>query len=111
MAEIHKLTKDGQTILPATTTDAVVHPQARVSLTGLVNEYNVSVLYPTEGVSGNKYTLQKAITVLNSKLSDEQKTIATRVAYIDSTDNHLNVGDFTRANAWGGGVSFGRYYG
>lgn len=107
MAEIHKLTKDGQTILPATTTDAVVHPQARVSLTGLVNEYNVSVLYPTEGVSGNKYTLQRAITVLNSKLSDEQKTIATRVAYIDSTDNtgriwrYLGAGkSFTDTSSW-----------
>ena len=84
MAEIHKLKKNGQTILPATTSDAVVHPQVRSSLTDLVNEYNVSVLYPTEGVSGNKYTLSKAITVLGSKLSENQKTISTRVVYIDS---------------------------
>lgn len=33
MAKIHKLTKDGQTIYPATTTDAVVHPTSRKNLT------------------------------------------------------------------------------
>ena len=33
MAKIHKLTKDGQTIYPATTTDAVVHPTTRKNLT------------------------------------------------------------------------------
>lgn len=108
MAEIHKLKKNGQTILPATTSDAVVHPQVRSSLTDLVNEYNVSVLYPTEGVSGNKYTLSKAITVLGSKLSENQKTISTRVAYIDSTDSKgrvyrylgSNVGSFTSTSSW-----------
>ena len=33
MAKIHKLTKGGQTIYPATTTDAVVHPTSRKKLT------------------------------------------------------------------------------
>lgn len=33
MAKIHKLIKDGQTIYPATTTDAVVHPTTRKNLT------------------------------------------------------------------------------
>ena len=33
MAKIHKLIKDGQTIYPATTTDAVVHPTSRKNLT------------------------------------------------------------------------------
>ena len=33
MAKIHKLIKDGQTIYPATTTDAVVHPATRKNLT------------------------------------------------------------------------------
>lgn len=33
MAKIHKLTKGGQTIYPATTTDAVVHPTTRKNLT------------------------------------------------------------------------------
>lgn len=33
MAKIHKLTKEGQTIYPATTTDAVVHPTTRKNLT------------------------------------------------------------------------------
>ena len=33
MAKIHKLTQGGQTIYPATTTDAVVHPTTRKNLT------------------------------------------------------------------------------
>lgn len=32
MAKIHKLTKNGQTIYPATTTDAVVNPSSKKSL-------------------------------------------------------------------------------
>ena len=51
MAKIHKLTKGGQTIYPATTTDAVVHPTTRKNLTeelsGLSNykilEWNTDV--------------------------------------------------------------------
>lgn len=38
MAKIHKLTKGGQTIYPATTTDAVVNPNSRKSLTAELSE-------------------------------------------------------------------------
>jgi hypothetical protein len=38
MAKIHKLTKGGQTIYPATTTDAVVNPNSRKSLTTELTE-------------------------------------------------------------------------
>ena len=36
MGEIHKLTKDGKTLFPATTTDAVVHPQVRAAISSLM---------------------------------------------------------------------------
>jgi hypothetical protein len=36
MGEIHKLIKDGITLYPATTTDAVVHPQIRTELSNLI---------------------------------------------------------------------------
>ena len=36
MGEIHKLTKDGITLFPATTTDAVVHPQVRAAVSTLL---------------------------------------------------------------------------
>lgn len=38
MAKIYKLTKGGQTIFPATTTDAVVNPNSRKSLTEELSE-------------------------------------------------------------------------
>ena len=40
MAKMHKLTKGGQTIFPATTTDAVVNPNGRKSLTVELSELN-----------------------------------------------------------------------
>lgn len=67
MAKIYKLIKGGQTIYPATTTDAVKHPGTGTSIDALINEINVSVVYPTGGVTadniqgGNRYTLETAI--------------------------------------------------
>ena len=43
MAKIHKLTKGGQTIYPATTTDAVVHPTTRKNLTEELAELNGNI--------------------------------------------------------------------
>jgi hypothetical protein len=43
MAKIHKLTKGGQTIYPATTTDAVVNPNSRKSLTAEVSGLNENI--------------------------------------------------------------------
>ena len=64
MASIHKLTKNGQTIYPATTTDAVVHPDLAVSSSKLIEEVNVSKIFPTGGIDGtNKYTLRAVLTV------------------------------------------------
>lgn len=43
MAKIHKLTKGGQTIYPATTTDAVVHPTTRKNLTEELSGLKINV--------------------------------------------------------------------
>ena len=109
MAEIHKITKNGQTILPATTTDAVVHPELQTPLTSLINEYNVSVLFPTSGIDGtNKYDLQTAINLLDEKLAPEQKTVGIKVAFYTNDLNILGttytyIGDtFTDINNWKG---------
>lgn len=108
MAEIHKITKNGQTIIPATTTDAVVHPELQTPLTSLINEYNVSVLFPTSGIDGtNKYDLQTAINLLDEKLAPEQKTVGIKVAfYTNSSGNEKLVGyqyngtSFTNIENW-----------
>lgn len=62
MAEIHKIEKNGQTIYPATITDAVVDKNLQVASSKLIEEINVSKIYPTGGTGGtNKYTLETAI--------------------------------------------------
>lgn len=88
--EIHKLVKDGKTFLPATTTDAVVHPQVRATMSSLVVDYNVSVLFPTSGEGGgNKYTLDSMITLLGTKLGDQQKVVGVRGSFLDSPNGNL----------------------
>lgn len=90
MAEIHKLTKSGKTIYPASVTSAIVHPELRTSLNDLINEYNVSTLYPTGGVDGtNIYNLNTAILLLDGKLNTEEKRIGTKVNFIDSNSEYV----------------------
>ena len=40
MVKMHKLTKGGQTIFPATITDAVVNPNSRKSLTAELSKFS-----------------------------------------------------------------------
>lgn len=69
MGKIHKITKNGQTIYPATTTDAVAHPTLKVPVSKLIGEINVSNLFPTGGTNGtNKYTLESAIAKIPTDL-------------------------------------------
>lgn len=50
MVKMHKLTKGGQTIFPATTTDAVVNPKTRKNMTTELSEFEEIIqsqnLYP-----------------------------------------------------------------
>lgn len=106
MGEIHKFTKDGVTLFPATTTDAVVHPQIRSSISDLIYEYNVTVLYPNSGSYGtSKYTLQGAISLLYSKLEDSQKIPGIKIVFdlkdSDETQEwRYNGGLFTSVSSW-----------
>lgn len=78
MAKIHKLSKNGQTIYPATTTDAVAHPTLKVSVSKLIGEINVSNLYPTGGTDGtNKYTLASAI----AKIPTDLRTVGIKCSF------------------------------
>lgn len=85
MGTIHKLTQAGETIFPATVSDAVVHPQTAASITTMINEYNVSVLWPTSGTGNtNIYTLSGAITVLNTNLTSDEKILGVKVLFYDT---------------------------
>ena len=90
MSTIHKLKKNGSTIFPATLTDAVVHPTTGNPLGNFLREYNVSVLFPTEGVDeGSSYTLELAITVLGSHLNASEKTGGVRVVFLSKETNQI----------------------
>ena len=110
MAKMHKLTKGGQTIFPATITDAVVNPKTRKSLTTeiselskKINEFNISVLYPTSGVDGsNKYTLAGAI----AQVPDEYRTVTgLKITFVNNETSKpetwvYNGGNFTTLDNW-----------
>ena len=69
MAKKVKITKGGQTVYPATVMDAVVHPDLRVDASKLIEEVNMSKIYPTGGIDGtNKYTLETAIAMIPASL-------------------------------------------
>ena len=101
MATIHKLTKDGATIFPATITDAVVHPQTGKTLTSMIKDYNVSELFPTEGIDGgNKYNLALAIQVLGTHLSAAQKTGGIKLTFISSVSPYPEEEYYLQKSAW-----------
>lgn len=106
MGEIHKLTKDGKTLFPATTTDAVVHPQVRAAISSLITEYNISALFPTSGDSDSeRYTLQGAVSILNDKLKDYQKIPGIKIIFTDLKKDtqewrYLGYGLFTDITSW-----------
>lgn len=80
MAKIHKLTKNGQTICPATTTNAVVHPDLKVSASKLIEEINISKVFPTGGINGtNIYTLETAI----AKIPTSLRTIGLKCSFLN----------------------------
>lgn len=71
MAKIHKLTKGGQTIYPATTTDAVVHPTSRKKLTeelSKLENYN-GLDSPHWGVAVQEEFSKVGIFLLNGEFS------------------------------------------
>ena len=101
MGKIHKLTKEKQTIYPATITDAVVHPDLKVSTSKLIEEINVSKLFPTGGIDGsNKYTLETAI----AKIPKSLQTVGIKCSFLGE-DGTLEVwefqgGTFTLTKNW-----------
>jgi hypothetical protein len=68
MAKIHKLTKGGQTIYPATTTDAVVHPTTRKNLTEELAELNERILDETKRAQAAEEVNATAIEALANEL-------------------------------------------
>ena len=68
MAKINKLTKGGQTIYPATTTDAVVHPTTRKNLTEELTELHKRILDETKRAQAAEEANATAIEALANEL-------------------------------------------
>lgn len=101
MATIHKLTKDGSTIFPATITDAIVHPNTGKTLTSMIKDYNVSELFPSEGLDGgNKYNLALAIQVLGNHLTTAEKTGGIKITFISSVSPYPEEEYYLNKNTW-----------
>ena len=101
MAKKVKITKGGQTVYPATVMDAVVHPDLKVDSSKLIEEVNVSKIYPTGGIDGtNKYTLETAIAKIPASL----RNVGIKCSFINE-DNQLETwewqgGTFSNTNSW-----------
>ena len=98
---MHKLTKNGQTIYPATTTDAVAHPDLGVSASELIEEVNVSKIFPTGGIDGtNKYTLETAIAMIPASL----RNVGIKCSFLNDTGTPQTWewmgGTFTDGESW-----------
>ena len=80
MAKKVKITKGGQTVYPATVMDAVVHKDLRVDSSKLIEEVNVSKIFPTGGIDGtNKYTLETAIAMIPASL----RSVGIKCSFLD----------------------------
>lgn len=98
---VHKITINGETIHPATTTDAVVHPTLLKSVTDLVWEYNISDLLPESGIdSTNIYNISLAAGVLDTYLPDNRKVAGTSIGFLSDTPDN----PFLRYEFMGGGL-------
>ena len=101
MAKKVKITKGGQTVYPATVMDAVVHPDLRVDSSKLIEEVNVSKIYPTGGIDGtNKYTLETAIAMIPASL----RNVGIKCSFLDEAgelETWEYIGNrFTSVNNW-----------
>ena len=87
MAKMHKLTKGGQTIYPATITDAVVNPKTRKSLTAELSELESKTIgFYKESTSGSKQ-----IEFISDMLKENS---IVKLTLIDCESETVNIGNF-----------------
>lgn len=101
MAKKCKLTKNGETIYPCSTMDAIVHPTLKVPSSKLIGEINVSNLFPTGGTNGtNKYTLESAI----AKIPTDLRVVGIKCSFLSDAGTVeewvYQGGTFTSTNSW-----------
>jgi len=103
MTQIRKLSQDGQVFAPATTTDAVVDANLQVAASKLIEEINVSKVFPNGGIDGtNKYTLETAI----AKIPSAYRNVGIKCSFLNEAGEVVSYiyqgGTFTDTNQWRG---------
>ena len=101
MAKKYKLIRNGETIYPCSTMDAIVHPTLKVPSSKLIGEINVSNLYPTGGSDGtNKYTLETAV----AKIPTDLRVVGIKCSFLDEGGEleswEYKGGTFTAVGSW-----------
>lgn len=99
MAKINKLTKGGQTIYPATTTDAVVHPTTRKNLTEELTELNKRILDETKRAQAAEEANATAIEALANELEALGACGFARVNGSADPDTQVSFGDTAKLRA------------
>lgn len=99
MAKINKLTKGGQTIYPATTTDAVVHPTTRKNLTEELTELNKRILDETKRAQAAEEANATAIEALANELEALGACGFARVNGSADPDAQVSFGDTAKLRA------------
>lgn len=79
MAEIHKLTKEGSTIWPATTTSAIIDPGTGADLEKILETWNLSILWPSDP----KTNITDAIAFLATKIAASRQKPGVRVEFLN----------------------------
>jgi hypothetical protein len=103
-----QLDEEGHDYFPVTLTDGVGHEQTKTSLTKLIKVYDLTTIWPTEGIRGGMfYDITKAIEVLDEHLTEEQKIPGVRAQFLNN-GNRLeewqffgNNYNFTNELGWG----------
>ena len=90
-SDIYAFKKNGVYFYPVTELGAVVVRPYMVSAKYFINEINVSVAFPTEGIDGtNKYDISKALTKIFRDLVDTPKYfgLGSRCTFVNSDGDY-----------------------
>lgn len=93
--------EEGNDFFPGTITDAVGHAQAKVSLTDMMDDYNLTTIWPNDGINTTSaYNLGRAIEVLDLNLLAKQKKPGVKARFTNSG------GKYEEWEYFGGGYDF-----
>ena len=104
--------EDDNPIFPVTLTDCIGHVETKLSVSELINTYNVNLVRwkqrgdDEEETSPDQYSfsLSESISLMYNTLNNEQKSIGTTINFIDEEGEYQSWeyvgGDFASIDSW-----------